>query len=237
MRARMIALMGAVIGVISTTVAMAEAQTHKPVVIELFTSQGCSACPPADAFMAELAPRDDVIALALHVDYWDYLGWKDPFAHSRHTERQKTYARAAGSKMIYTPQIIVDGMERVEGLQARQITDLIRRNLSRPSPVTLHLDRVGNMVRIAATAVPPLAQGVMVQIVRYRPSATTTIERGENAGRTETYHNIVTSWEPLAEWAGDMPLLLDVRAEGDDPVVVILQEHGPGTVVAAARLR
>ena len=213
----------------------AAAQT--PVVVELYTSQGCSSCPPADAFLGDLASRDDVIALALHVDYWDYLGWKDVFAHSRFTDRQKAYARSAGSKMIYTPQMIVAGVGRIPGLRADEVGAMIRDKAARAATVRLALTREGGVLRIAAEAERPFARPVEVQLVRYTPRQTVRIERGENAGRTETYHNIVTAWEALALWPGDVPLALQAAAPGSDPVVVIVQEPGPGPIIAAARLR
>lgn len=218
-------------------IAAAPAAAQTPVVVELFTSQGCSSCPPADAYLAELAARDDVIALALHVDYWDYLGWADTFAQSRFTERQKSYARAAGSKMIYTPQLIVAGAGRIPGHKAAEIAAMIRERGAQDTPVRLELVREGDRLRVAATADPPLPRPVTVQLVRYIPSRTTTIERGENAGRTETYHNIVTEWEAIAQWPGRAPLTVEAAVPGSEPVVVIVQEPGPGPIIAAARLR
>jgi hypothetical protein len=85
----------------------------RPVLVELFTSQGCSSCPPADALLHKLARRDDVVALALHVDYWDYIGWKDTFAKAAHSARQRAYAREAGRRMVYTPQMIINGADHV----------------------------------------------------------------------------------------------------------------------------
>ncbi|MFN3644132.1 MAG: DUF1223 domain-containing protein [Gemmobacter sp.] len=232
---RAVLVAGLVAGFVSGPAQPLAAQT--PVVVELFTSQGCASCPPADANLAELAARDDVIALALHVDYWDYLGWKDPFAHAGFTERQKSYARAVGSKMIYTPQVIVAGTARVPGFKTAEIASLIRQHAAAAGTVQLELLREGNALRIRATAEPPLDRAVQIVLVRYRPAETVTIERGENAGRTETYHNIVTAWNAIAQWAGDAPIRVDAVADGPDPVVVIVQEPGPGPIIAAARLR
>lgn len=212
------------------------AQSTPGVVVELFTSQGCSSCPPADDFLARLAQDPDVIPLSLHVDYWDYIGWEDSFADPRFTDRQKAYARAIGSRTIYTPQMIIDGTDRVEGNQPEQVEHLIRAHRGTPSPVTLHLVRQGDQVAIRAEADPPLTEGVRVQLVRYRATQTVGIERGENAGMTVVYSNIVTQWQPVGDWAGDAPLDMTVPAPGADPVVVILQKPGPGEVVAAARL-
>lgn len=211
------------------------AQTVEGVVVELFTSQGCVSCPPADALLSELAQADGVIALSLHVDYWDYIGWKDSFAQPLFTERQKTYARAVGSRMVYTPQMIIGGTDRVEGNTPDAVVKAIGKHMDWDSPVTLDVRRDGGRLSISAVADPPLVRGAVVQLVRYMPEATVSIDRGENAGRTVTYHNIVTSWEQIAEWPGVAPLMVQADVPGDHPVVVILQEKGPAQILAAAR--
>lgn len=210
---------------------------YHPVVVELYTSQGCSSCPPADALLAEIAGRDDVIALALHVDYWDYIGWADRFASPGFTKRQKAYARAAGEHAIYTPQMIVGGAEHLVGLRPVELVGLIDRHNALPSQIRLSLTREGEGLRIALEAQPPLPRSAVVQLVRYRPEETVRIEHGENAGRVVRYSNIVTDWAPIAEWDGRQPLVLDAAAPGSDAAVVIVQEHGPGAILAAARLR
>jgi len=111
------------------------------VVLELYTSQGCAACPPADAMMAELAMREDVIALALHVDYWDYIGWADVFAHPDHAERQKRYARRHGHSTIYTPQVVINGIDIVEGFRVMQVMDMIAAHRALPARIDLSLER------------------------------------------------------------------------------------------------
>lgn len=206
------------------------------VVVELFTSQGCSACPPADEFLARLAQDPGVIPLSLHVDYWDYIGWEDSFGDARFTERQKAYARAIGSRTIYTPQMVVSGVERVEGNQPEQVEHSIRARQLTETPVTLRLSRQGGRIAIHAEADPPLTEGVRVQVVRYLPIETVGIERGENAGMTVVYANIVTSWQVLGDWNGRDPLDITAPVTGDEPVVVILQRPGPGEIVAASRL-
>lgn len=207
-----------------------------PVVVELYTSQGCSSCPPADEFMAELAGHEGVIALALHVDYWDYIGWEDSFAQPAFTERQKQYARAVKSRMIYTPQMVIGGVDRVEGNTPDAVVKMIGKHKGVVSPVRLSVERQGDMVVIHAVADPALPDGAVVELVRYEPSAVVEIERGENAGRTVTYRNIVTEWTKLADWPGAAPLELTAPAPGGAPVVVIVQEPGPAAVLAAARV-
>ncbi|MDO9527223.1 MAG: DUF1223 domain-containing protein [Gemmobacter sp.] len=215
----------------------AVAAQGNPVVVELYTSQGCVSCPPADAWLATLADSDTVIALGLHVDYWDYLGWADSFANPAFTARQKRYAKAAGARMIYTPQIIIDGIDRIEGLRPDQISARLKSHAAQTDQVTLTIELKAGVVRILATANPPLAKGAVVQLVRYLPEAMVQIERGENAGRLASHRNIVTAWDRIAEWPGTEALSLDAPAAGDQPVVVIIQEPGPGAILAAARLR
>jgi hypothetical protein len=205
-------------------------------VVELFTSQGCASCPPADAFLSEISQADGVIALSLHVDYWDYIGWADSFAQPGFTERQKSYARAAGSRMVYTPQMIIGGTDRVEGNTPDAVVKAIGKHMAAASPVRLVVTRDGARLSISAEADPPLTVGALVQVVRFQPEATVTIERGENAGRTVTYHNIVTSWDAVAEWPGAAPLSISAEAPGQESVVVILQEKGPARILAAARV-
>ncbi|NAZ35557.1 thioredoxin family protein [Rubellimicrobium sp. CFH 75288] len=213
----------------------AGADSPLPVVVELFTSQGCSSCPPADAMMAELAKMDGIIALSLHVDYWDYIGWPDSFASPAFSARQEAYARAAGERMVYTPQIIVGGTDRLVGGDAVAVMERLHAHGGRTTPVALHLSREGGRLRIEAEAreaVPPL----VVHVVRYDPHEEVEITGGENAGLTVAYSNIVTAWERVGEWDGRAPLSLEVPLDGEGPVAVLLQEPGPGRIRAAALL-
>ena len=210
------------------------AQSKPVVVVELYTSQGCSSCPPADEFMATLVANPDVIALALHVDYWDYIGWKDEFANAAFTDRQKDYARAIGSRTIYTPQMIVNGIDRVEGNNPEAVESLVRMHLMENSGVSLMLQRDGNRLIVRGSG--DMARPLTVNLVRYVPNETVTIERGENAGLTMDYHNIVTEFTTIGEWSGETPLAMEAVISGADPVVVFLQAQGPGAILAAARL-
>ncbi len=227
--ALVIALVGAIVAPLRTG-----AQT--PVVVELFTSQGCAACPPADAFLAELARRDDVIALALHVDYWDYIGWRDTFAQGAFTDRQKAYARAAGARTIYTPQMVVQGLEALPGTRTEAVTARIIELASRPESVRLVVG-AGASTRISLSPAGEPVGGAIVHLVRYEPRVDVAIAAGENAGRKLEGHNIVSSWVTLAEWDGSGPLELEVPLEGASPAVVIVQRAGQGPIIAARRLR
>lgn len=212
------------------------AESEQGVVVELFTSQGCSSCPPADELMGQIADTPGVIGLALHVDYWDYIGWKDTFGQARFTERQKAYAHAMGEKMIYTPQIIVDGAAQVEGNQPAAVAQAISDAVNAQGSISLSLIRNGDQVLINAQSANPLPKPALVQLVKYTDMAVVDIDRGENAGLSMTYHHVVTSWQKVGDWAGTEPLKLSVAA-GSGPVVVIIQKAGPSDILAAAQLK
>ena len=241
--------------------AVAAAQQSGPVVIELYTSQGCSSCPPADTLFADLARRDDVIALALHVDYWDYLGWKDAFARPRHTARQKAYAKAARSRTIFTPELIVQGEDRLRGHDSAGIGTRITAHLRAPRGAALSVARAGDDLHIdvapvpaASTAPPtqpiaglaladepavpkPAATGPAdIHVVRYVPQEQVSIDGGENAGQTVTYHNIVTDWQTIGQWDGASEADFVYRDIGPGPLAVIVQRVRMGPILAAARL-
>ena len=187
--------------------------------------------------MAQLAKRNDVIALALHVDYWDYIGWKDTFADPAFTQRQRDYARVAGVRTIYTPQMIIDGMDHLVGVHVGELEKLLKRHASKTPEVRLVLTRKGSVVQVRAKALKPLERGAIVQLVRYSPSETVAIGRGENSGRTIDYVNTVLDLTKLANWDGSAEFAQDVKAQGKGSYAVIIQEPGPGPVLVAARLR
>ncbi len=231
---RHFAMIAAGLLVCANTPAMA--QSEPVVVVELYTSQGCSSCPPADAFMAELVQNPQVIALALHVDYWDYIGWKDSFAQAAFTERQKAYASAIGSHTIYTPQMIINGAERIEGNNPAAVTMAVANHLAQPGDVSLQLLRSGDTLSIDASSASADATPMDVHLVRYTAEQMVEITRGENAGKSPTYHNIVTDWQVLGQWTPTEPLATTTPVTGDAPIIVIIQRAGNDTIVAAARL-
>lgn len=207
-----------------------------PVVVELYTSQGCSSCPPADRLLAELSDRDNVIALALHVDYWDYIGWADAFADPAHTERQKAYARAHDKRSVYTPQMIVAGADLIIGTKPMELADSIQAHSERTPPVAVTLIRNGDRVRIEARAERFRGEAI-VDVVGLIDERTVDITRGENAGRTLTYHNIVSSWTRVGEWDGAGVFQATVQVAPGRPIAVIVQQDGYGPILGAAQLR
>lgn len=208
-----------------------------PVVVELFTSQGCSSCPPADKLLDELARRPDVIALSLHVEYWDYIGWKDEFADPRNTKRQKAYASLAGRRMIYTPQMIVNGQDDVVGARSFELAELIMKHQDDPLVAGISARRAGDELVVHITPADRAIGGAMdVHLVRFSPSESVTVTRGENAGRVLDYANVVREWTVLGQWNGKEPLELRNPFTGDRPAVILLQRTGTGPILAAAHV-
>ncbi|WP_322866194.1 DUF1223 domain-containing protein [Aquicoccus sp. G2-2] len=211
------------------------AQERSAVVVELYTSQGCSSCPPADALLQKLAQRNDVIALGLHVDYWDYIGWKDVFADHRFTLRQHGYAQAANRRTVYTPQMIIQGQAQVLGNHPKDVAMVIATYQDNPVQVRLRLNREGGRLRIAGDG---QAKGpLVVQMVTYEPEAITAITRGENAGRTLSYTNVVRDWRIVGKWDGKGPFSMSAKAPANMPLAVIVQRAGFGRIVAAAQTK
>ena len=213
-------------------------EADQPVVVELFTSQGCASCPPADALMHKLVEREDVLALAFHVDYWDYIGWKDVFADPAYTQRQKDYARSMGRNMVHTPQMIVMGQEDVHAADPLKVGDAIKRYQTGAQPVALDLTATAAGVEISVQPRGALPDGAMrVDVVRFTPLRRVSISRGELAGRTMAYANIVEDWQQVAEWDGEEDLNLTVPLPGDQSLAVLVQEVGSGPIIAAAQLK
>lgn len=214
---------------------------NSPVVIELYTSQGCASCPPADELLNELAEHDGVLPLALHVDYWDYIGWADTFGKPAFSERQKSYARKMGRKSVYTPQMVIGGIDDIQGNATMQVVALIAEHRMNPfaeGMVTVEISaQESGGVTISAQARSVLDYAADVQIVRYLEEATVEIMAGENAGREITYRNIVTDWIVLDAWDGAAPFSYTVSEalpEGTG-MAVLVQEQGLGPILGAAR--
>lgn len=207
-----------------------------PVVVELYTSQGCSSCPPADELLKRMAEREDVLPLAYHVDYWDYIGWEDAFAAPEYADRQRGYAHVAGRNMIYTPQMIVMGREDVVGADAMLVSEALEHYYGHKPRVNLSVTRKGEALSIALPALPDAkVETLRVQLVRYMPLRRVDIKRGELAGQVLDYANVVESHEVLADWDGAKPLQVDVTLPDALPAAVLVQEWPYGAIVAAAR--
>jgi len=219
----------------------AEAGGKRPVVIELFTSQGCSSCPPADALLARLADRKDVLALSLPVTYWDMLGWKDTLASDANTRRQKAYAAAMGRGGVYTPQMIVDGQDDIVGGREATIDAAItaREGDMTSIPVELHATHTELHIAVGAgeTGAVPYATIWLFHILG---KATVAVGSGENGGHTLTYRNVVRDVRAVGMWKGQ-PVSLDLpRGEmasaPHDAVAVVVQQGSYGRVIGVAEI-
>ncbi|WP_293678526.1 thioredoxin family protein [uncultured Phenylobacterium sp.] len=204
----------------------------QPVVVELFTSQGCSSCPPADQAVARAADRPDVIALSFNVTYWDHLGWKDTFARPEFTERQRAYLRALGQAAPFTPEVVAGGRAGGVGNSPRALDQLIARG--RAHPTTTIATQPGK-VSVAAGVAP--RRGAEVWLVSYDPRVLQVpVKAGENTGKTLPQRNVVRDLRRLGEWNGKAATfpapVIDPALRG----VVIVQGRNAGPVLAVARL-
>ena len=214
----------------------------KPVsgVVELFTSQGCNSCPPADAHLGDLAKRDDLIALTFNVDYWDYLGWRDTFATPANTQRQRSYASAMHDRRVYTPQMVISGATHAVGSNRRTVAAAIEK--VRGSNV-LSLDvtmvyRDGRiLVQLPAGQTPVDAT---IWLARYDNMQEVDIRRGENGGKVLQYFNVVRDLTNLGLWRGEaMEIALspaDLARGGRDGCAIIVQLGSHGVIVGAAKM-
>jgi hypothetical protein len=206
------------------SIAGTAAADPRPVVVELFTSQGCSSCPPADELLGELATRPGVVALGFHISYWDRLGWKDPLSSEAATERQKRYARRLGDGRIYTPEIIVDGAADVVGSDREAVLAALRRagemHPAALAPVTFAADR--HSVSIGGGA----GKGEVL-LVRFAQRRTTHIGAGENGGRVATDFNGVETLATLGTWDGaPRQFALTPPAPGEGLAVLVQAPDG-----------
>ena len=216
----------------------AAAQEPAPVVVELYTSQGCSSCPEADAYFAELARQPGVIAIAFHVDYWNYLGWRDPFSSKKFTYRQKEYAMSFRQTGVYTPQIVVQGRRGEVGSDKKAVTRAIAETRKAKLIASVTLEKLsGNRLR-AVVAAAAEAKGAEVWLALLDRRQTTRVPRGENEGKTLVNVNIVREWRKIGDVA-DEKLDLTVAASGEKgekrgAAAVIVQNPKAGQILGAA---
>ncbi len=206
-------------------------------VVELFTSQACSACPPADALLGELARRQDVLALSFHVDYWDYIGWKDRFASPANTRRQKRYVERLGVRYVYTPQMVIQGIDQAVGSDRPAVLSRIVRHHNRDRlEVTLRHQDDRLVVHVPDG---PVADAEVL-LVAYDSRHTTTIRGGENEGLTLSNYNVVRRMERIGAWRGkaiEIPIPLQFLSAADpDGCAVLVQSNDSGEILGAARM-
>ncbi len=212
---------------------------EKPLtVVELFTSQGCSSCPPADAYLGKLAERSDILALSIHVDYWDYIGWKDTFAKPEYGTRQRKYAQKLGLGYVYTPQMVIQGMAHTTGSDKDTVERLIGdlKGLKRLDVTAL---REGDSFNVTVPAGDP--EEAKVLFVTYDARHDTVIRRGENSGHTLSYYNVVRELSEIGRWTGEAAKIpvpdASARLAGHDGGAVLVQSKKTGRILGAVKLR
>ncbi|MEM7192601.1 MAG: DUF1223 domain-containing protein [Pseudomonadota bacterium] len=217
-------------------------QSDSPVLLELFTSQGCSSCPPADALLDALRNKPGVITLSFSVDYWNYLGWHDTLSSPENSERQRDYAIARGDGKVYTPQVVVDGLRHVNGANEAAIEKAIRtaeRQLKDLKvPVSMRAEGDSLVVDVDAAPKGSDMREATVWLAVAKDSETVEIKRGENRGETVTYSRPVRDLMPVGIWKGDamsvrLPLK-DLHSIGGDFLVAMLQVEGYGPILGVA---
>jgi hypothetical protein len=220
----------------------AEVTAQGNAVIELFTSQGCSSCPPADKLLAELAERPGVVALSYAVDYWNYLGWHDTLSSAANSDRQREYAQARGDGRVYTPQVVVDGIIHVNGSDEKAIGQAIEDASSRLAnvkvPVSMRADGSTLVIDVAAAPEQSSARTATIWLAIAKEQQTVSITRGENRGQNLSYHHPVRELSPVGMWKGEaMTLRLplkDLKTMGGDCLVALLQVENAGPILGAA---
>lgn len=221
-----------------------EQVTQRPVgVIELFTSQGCNSCPPADELLREMASRGDVVALAYHVDYWDYLGWRDTLARPDNTARQKEYNEAFGSRSVYTPQAVINGRAHVNGAKRAKVAGTLERmaGSDRGMSVDVAVRYTADSVVIETGAAPRRVREAHVMLVYFNAATTVQIERGKNQGKSYVYANAVSGFHSAGMWHGkaarfELPLS-EIAKKAKGGYAVLVQEMDrdghPGAILGA----
>jgi hypothetical protein len=240
-----ISLWSGALGVWAMVAVIRPAHADPRAVVELFTSQGCSSCPPADKIIGELAKDPSVIALSMPIDYWDYLGWKDTLADARFSARQKAYSQARGDRDVYTPQVVVNGSVHVIGSDLAGIesaiadTDKAQGVMSVPISMTLAGKQIN--VSVAASSKAPAAVHGEVWICSVSREVPISIGRGENRGREVTYYNVVRNVLKVGDWNGSSASwtvpLENISREGVDAAAVFIQDGSrdkPGPMLGAA---
>ena len=212
---------------------------RSPVVVELFTSEGCNSCPPADAYLGELAKRPGVLALSWHIDYWDYIGWKDPFAQHEFTLRQRAYEHALAQPYIYTPQMVINGHLQGIGSERDEIERLIAEARQEQAAQAAGAPRVtvhGDEVHVEGGANQPS----VVWAAWFDTQHWTPVAQGENAGRRLGEFNVVRKWSQLGRYNGKpVTLKLGMAADDKSGCAIVVQRQtstGPGPIVAATAI-
>ena len=220
------------------------AARKRPVFVELFTSQGCSSCPPADAFLEELIQRPGIIGVSMNVDYWDYLGWRDTLASAAYTRRQKEYAVRRGDGRVYTPQMVINGRAHAVGSHKQAVLAEIDQQMAVPDTyfVPIEVSSKGGALHVDVAGGPTdrIIQASTVWVLSVEPKVSVAIRRGENTGRNIDYFNVVRQMTPIGMWKGEAASFNLPKApivnKKNSMCVAILQVDGGGPILGCAKM-
>jgi hypothetical protein len=216
----------------------AAAQEAAPVVVELYTSQGCNSCPPADALLGELARQPGIVALGFHVDYWNYLGWHDPFSNKKFTYRQKEYAMSFRQTGVYTPQIVIQGKRGEVGSDRKTVLQAIAEARKAKSGATVLIEKLGGTRLKATVSAAAQAKGADIYVALFDRRQSTKILRGENEGKTLSNFHVVREWRKLGQYGGEKAEFAITAAgekgEKRSGAAVIVQQGKAGPIIGAA---
>lgn len=202
---------------------------ESPVLIELFTSQGCSDCPPADKLAGELMSQPGLFVVSMNVDYWDYLGWKDTLGKAEYSKRQADYAKARGDGEVYTPQMVINGAAHAVGSNRGAVEGAIATARQRPLVVPVSVAQSGDKIAVDIGAASGSGK---VFLMALAPQVSVPIGRGENAGAKITYHNVVRHLALLGDWNGSAKTLTVAKPSGDaTQFLAVLQKSEAGEVL------
>lgn len=217
---------------------LARAATPRPVLIELFTSQGCSSCPPADKLAAKLAQDPKHIVVSFNVDYWDYLGWRDTLAKPEYSQRQYDYAKSRGDGSVYTPQMVINGASHAVGSNSKEVNTRLAAAGAEAMPAQISLEMTAHEISIRIAASKSDGEATL-WLMAIAPTIKQVIERGENAGSTISYVNVVRNLVPAAMWKGEDYSGRWMRSAVMPPdcknIVAVLQRHKVGPVIGIAQ--
>jgi hypothetical protein len=215
-----------------------------PIVVELFTSQGCSSCPPADRYLGELAKRPDLLALAYHIEYWNYIGWTDAYSKPWATRRQRDYQAALKLRYVYTPEMVIQGASEGVGSERTVIEPLIRAAEAKRPPhpdLKLRWREDGALLADIGDGPSPKGEPATLWLVGYDNMHTMSVTAGENEGKTAWDHHPVRSFRRLGSWAGWSEQLVvppeEAKGLGDAGAAVLLQLDGNGPILTAASIQ
>jgi len=220
-----------------SAVGFANGANQPSTVVELYTSQGCSSCPPADRFLGELVQDKKILGLSFAITYWDYIGWKDTFGSKDNDVRQARYKQEFGARYVYTPQMVIGGEDHKVGSDRSGVKSLIAETGEHAQKIPLTWEFKEDKISVG---LPKGEGGATIWVVDIDHSQEVAVGRGENSGENLTYHNVVRKIRSFGEWDGTAQVLeLDLgelRANGHDGCAVIVQKSGFGPIIAALNI-